>query len=74
LVCYPDSDDGFGADAATYLSIQMPPGYSTAEIVAVVEERLREKYPAATIRIGELTQGGGEISWHVYRDGHPALS
>jgi hypothetical protein len=42
LVCYPDGDGAFCEHAALTLRIDLPETYSDADVVAALQQRLRE--------------------------------
>lgn len=73
LVLYPDGDPIFASQAQINVAIDVPPGCSAFEIVTSIEEHLRSKYPIAAIRIGPAIDPHFDATWHVYRDGYPAV-
>jgi hypothetical protein len=69
LVCHPDVDGRFSERAALTLRIDLPGSYSAEDVVKEIQQRLRETYPLATIRV-EAANGDGDLPvWHVHRDG-----
>ena len=73
LVLYPDGDDAFASHTTVGLDVQIPPEYSAGEVIGAVESHLRELYPLAQIHSVPATDGDFDATWHVYRDGLPAV-
>jgi hypothetical protein len=71
LQIYPDSDAAFAAASGTGLDINLPTG-DQIDLVAAVLDQLRMAYPLAAILVDADVTPGGEMTWHVYRDGAPA--
>jgi hypothetical protein len=72
LVTYPDGDGAFSAHTLQ-LTVELPAAYSPDDVVQEIERRLRETYPLARITVehpgGAGAGDGGQVTWHVYRDG-----
>jgi hypothetical protein len=66
LVCIPSSDVDFAAFARAALAA-LPPAASPESLRATFEQRMRERYPAATVRPQEglATVGRQGVVWYV---------
>lgn len=72
LVFYPDGDGAFASHTTVGLQIDLPQQYSADDVIAAVQEHLRDRYPLAAIQPVPATDGGDfDSTWHVYRDGLP---
>jgi hypothetical protein len=72
LVCYPDVDPLFTADAALAMRVELPFGHLPTSVLPDVLDSLRKSYPLVAIRVEPRVDGSPE-TWHVYRDGLPEL-
>jgi hypothetical protein len=74
LVLYPDGDPAFQSHITISVNIELPNVYSALEVVAAVQEHLRQRYPLATIHTDGPPVGEYDETWHVYRDGPPDIA
>jgi hypothetical protein len=73
---YPNGDGAFSAHTLQ-LTVELPSAYSPEAVVREIERRLQETYPLAHISVehpdvdgaGAVDGDGGQVTWHVYRDG-----
>lgn len=70
LVCHPDGDGAVTEHTALTLRINLPDTYSTDEVVAEIQQRLRAIYPLATITVEDGDGEDGLPIWHVHRDAY----
>jgi hypothetical protein len=70
LVCHPDGDELFAAQAALSMRIELPLGKSSDAMLPDIVAELRKSYPLVAIRT-EPPIDGGPATWHVFRDGLP---
>lgn len=73
--CYPVEDDGFSSEVQRIVAECRTTIAAGERLLRDVQERLRQQYPAATVRrrdeLAELYEAESEV-WYAFRDGRVA--
>ena len=73
--CFPVEDDGFSFEVRQIVEECRVTIAAGERLLRDVQERLRRRYPAATVRrrdeLAELYESESEV-WYVFRDGRVA--